>query len=340
MVMDDEDTMMDEDDAITYTEAMLEDIPEDEPDLMMDEEFLTYQDAMAGTTGHEDYNEGATEDPNATLVNDEEDEDAYINSEEDSEPAPAKAPWSEYTIQTEEMGRIGICVNTEAKVIVCLECAFVVKPPELFQHVSKFHPRMSTTTTYHQELSETYDLHPDPVDTRPGTIVTAIYGLELVEAYWSCDTCGHACKSKKSMDRHIGKSKGCGTYRKRHAQTFRPSSNRAYFGVTLGPTEDPPEDPLDPIAYLKKKYTPPPFKDVPITSSKNSRDANHFLNLEKWDQYVAGKTGAELNQMTRGREPDKRRAVRACVERYTDIVVAQLAKADNEPRAAMADYLG
>ena len=350
-----------------------EDVTMDDEDTTMDDKDATMddRDATMGadeTLSHED-DVLMNEDPNMTLVDDEvvldvldldewiedasfdlggdDDDEAYVESEDDGGSCPPgdqtevpKAEWSEDMVQTEDMSRIGICVNTAAKVLICLKCASVIKPSKLFQHISKVHPLMSTTTTLSQQLIDAYSLHPDPLGSRPGTLITAIYGLNMVDGYISCNTCGYACKTEKTMKRHTRESKDCCSFRKRYVQTFQSSSNRTYFGVIFKPTEDPPEDPLDPLIYLKKNFTPSPFKDIPISSAQNPRDANHFLNLEKWDQYVAGKTGAELVRVVRGRELEFRGVVRTCVERFADKVVAKLAKVDNEPRAAMADYIG
>lgn len=268
------------------------------------------------------------------------DDDDYNDDESIGESAP-KAGWSEDTVQTEAMARLGICVNTVARVIICMACASAIKPLELPEHLAKTHPPISTSTAYSQELVNTYDLRSD-LDSRPGTIITAIYGLELVNGYLTCNNCGYACKSEKAMGRHMKNSKGCNTVQERPVQTFRPSSKRSYFGVNLEP--EPAEEAvgasLDPLTFLKKKFAPIPFSSIPIKSPKTSQDANHFLNLERWDLYVEGKTGAEIRDAVREREPELRNEVRICVERYAIDIVEKLIGVDHELRAAMADYTG
>ena len=284
---------------------------------------------------------------NTNVDNDHNNNDTFVDRGTDDEGSDSlygdviADRWSEDTVQTEAMSRLGICVNTAARVLVCIACSSVIKPLELPGHLTKSHSPMSTSAAFSQELSNTYDLRAD-LDSRPGRIITAIYGLELVRGYLACDTCGYACKSCDSIGRHIKGSPGCNDYQACLVQTFRPSSKRLYFGVTLKPEpmEELEDESLDPVLYLKKKYAPTPFSNIPIRSPKTPRDANHFLALEKWDLYVEGKTGSEITWAVREREPELRSEVRICVDRFAVDVAQKLNKVTHEARAAIGDYVG
>ena len=331
----DEDAFMDEENVIDEDALMDEDTFVDE-DALMEDTDPTLHDALADEDIEDDF-----------LTIDDDEDNAYDNnSNSDSgsqlpDGRRPKAAWSEETVQTEAMARLGICVNTAARIVVCLACGSAIEPVKLHEHLVRIHPPISTTAAFAQELADAYNLRQD-VESRPGTIIRAIYGLELVAGYLACDKCGYACKSKKAMARHILRSADCNTCQERLVQTFRPSSKRLYFGVSLEPelAEESVEPSLDPVSYLKNKFAPIPFSNIPIKSAKNPRDANHFLNLEKWDLYVEGKTGAEIVQAVREREPELRAEVRICVERFAAKVVTALFAVGHEPRAAMGDYVG
>lgn len=249
------------------------------------------------------------------------------------------AQWSEDNIQTEGMSRFGICVNTAAKVVVCIACAEVIRPLDLPAHFSKTHPAISIPTTFCKMLVDTYGLPKDPLRSRPGRLITAIYGLDIVDGYLSCDTCGYACKTEDRIKNHIRTTQTCNSYRHSYVQAFRSRSKQMYFGVRLRDTVDSNEDPLDPVTYLKVKFPPPPLNQVPITCP-TPRDANHFLNCEHWHRHVEGKTGAEIHQVIREREPELRREVRVVVERYAKDAIHKLEKLDDEAKGAIGDYLG
>lgn len=274
-------------------------------------------------------------------IDDENDKDYEDEVDQDDQSHMPRAGWSEDTVQTEAMARLGICINIAAKVLVCIACASAIKPLDLPGHLLKTHPPITTCGTFCQELTESYDLRID-LDSRPGSVITAIYGLDLKSGYNTCVTCGYACKSDKTMSRHLKQSEHCKTTREGPAQTFRSSSKRNYFGVNLEPEREAElsETSLDPLTYLKKKFPPTPFCDIPIKPPKTPRDANHFLDLEKWDIYVEGRTGAQISHAIREREPELRREVRFCVERFATDVATRLGKVDHEVRAAMADYIG
>ena len=338
---DDPDSMEADDKYFGETEDLM-----DADETLVDIECANNPDKSveeeSSSTADDDYiDDDDNEDNEDNEDNDDNEDDEDDEDDHGHHPIADKPGWTEDTIQTEAMARLGICINTAAKVIVCLACASAIKPLELPQHLARSHPPISASSTFSQELINTYGLHPD-VDSRPGTIITAIYGLELVSGYLTCDNCGYASKTKKAMGRHTKEFEGCSTFRERPVQTFRPTSKRMYFGVNVEP--EPPEEvidsSLDPLTYLKNKFSPVPFSNIPIKSPKTARDANHFLNLEKWDLYVQGKTGAEITHAVREREPDLRQEVRICVERYVEASVNKLNGVDSELRAAMGDYHG
>jgi len=251
-----------------------------------------------------------------------------------------KAEWTEEMVQTAEMAKLGICINTVAKVIVCLACSSVLRPSEFSQHLSSIHKPISSTPSFFEQLVETYGLR-ENLSSRPGAIITAIYGLNMFPGFLTCDDCGYACRTVNRITTHLSKSRGCETFsEKRLVQTFQPTSDRMYFGVEPHPVADELNDPFDPFPHLKIKHAPPSFADIPITSPKSARDANNFLRSEPWLALVDGKKGRDIYDLVRERDPDLRQEVRICVERYAMTAGKALEDAGHEAGAAMADYVG
>jgi len=64
-----------------------------------------------------------------------------------------------------------------------------------------------------------------------------------------------------------------------------------YFGVEFESMEAPFTANLNPLAYLKKKFTPIPFSHVLTKSQGTGPDVNHFLKWgplhqrQHWGQY-------------------------------------------------------
>ena len=330
----DEDVMMEEEEIITTHEPSMadeemEDATHEQDDLSnMSEATLDFED-------DHDY-----EAPNDNdLHNDSDSDDG--ETREDGPAGTEKAGWSQDMTQTTEMETLGICVNTVARVVVCLSCSSVVKPSELASHLKRLHKVTPPSPTYFERLVDTYNLHEDPLSSRPGLIINAIYGLPVKDGYYACDTCGSAFRNPRRAKMHVKDSRGrCKSFEKRHAQTYLPSSGRMYFGVDIHPVEDQIDDPLDALRYIKTKFAQPQFRDIPITSPESSADANHFLTIEPWLDLVKNKTGGELHEMVRERQPELRREVRICMERYARAALKELESADNEARSTIGDYLG
>jgi hypothetical protein len=324
---------MEEEDAYDY-EFTVEDTPMDE------EYFVGTDETLVDIPGTQDLYQ--LKDNSPTVEDNDNEDDGDCGSQFDSHPSGSNkstAQWSEDTVQTETMSQIGICINTIARVVVCIACASVIKPLELPVHFRKTHPPMSITAAFCRELVACYNLLEDPLQSRPGSIITAVYGLDLFDDFLSCDACGYACKTESRIKRHIGRSVGCTSYRLRQVQTFRSSSNQMYFGVQSSHTSDPIEDPLDPVVYLKAKFAPLPFDQTPI-ACPTACDANHFLNIEHWHKHVEGRTGAEIDEVVRVRAAEIRQEVRIVAERYAESAIKQLEKLDDEVKGAIGDYHG
>ena len=250
--------------------------------------------------------------------------------------------WSDDMLQTEEMASVGLVVNTRARVVLCLECRQAVKPKRLFDHIRR-HLGMTLPLNACHDIIETFDLLQSPETARPGAVITAIYGLDLLSGYISCNTCGFACKTPTTMKTHKRQNEGCthSQHKPRYVQTFTPTSSRMYFGVDLAESPPPAEEDFDPVAYLKQKYNPTPFSDRPITTPQNPRESNHFLQIEKsWIDFVKGKTGAQIHAAVREPEPELAREVGECVELYARKLAENILGEGNAAVGAIGDYTG
>ena len=247
--------------------------------------------------------------------------------------------WTLETVQTPEMERVGIAINTTSRVIICIDCRSVVKPKALHHHLNYIHHPLTATRDFCSGLAREYDI-PD-VPLRPRSIRAAIFGLLLFSGYNSCNDCGAAFETEKSILRHIRENPECASasYEERPAQIYFPGSRRMFFGVTTppAPLTDGPEDPVE---LIKKRYSPQPFHTIPITSAPSFRDANNFLREEKWDQYVNGISGGTIQEIVRERAPKLREEVMPVVEAYARCMVEELSATDHAIKVAIGDYNG
>ena len=245
--------------------------------------------------------------------------------------------WTPETVQTQDMEKLGIIVNTTARVVVCLYCRTVVKPKALHHHINYTHRLLSATHLFCSNLTEEYNLIEEPQQQHG--IKMAIFGLPIFQKYLSCDLCGTAFQTRSSMLRHIKESSNCSTasHRERDAQAFFPGSNMMFFAVVL-PSTSPAPDPNDSVALIKKLFSPPKFQNIPITPATSFRDANHFLRIEHWDKYVEGLTGAQIQKIARERKPELRALVLPVVESYARSAVNGLMKTDHAIKVAIGDY--
>lgn len=102
----------------------------------------------------------------------------------------------------------------------------------------------------------------------------------------------------------------------------------------------PGSNPNNPVALIKKLYSPPAFHTIPITPAASFPDANHFLRVEHLEEHVQGLMGEQIQKIVREREPELREEVRAVVESYVKNMVKDLMSTDHAIKVAIGDYNG
>ena len=247
--------------------------------------------------------------------------------------------WTPENIQTPEMERVGIIVNSAAKVIICVSCRSVVKPLTLHNHINHTHRPLTATHKFCSDLTREYNIIEDP--QRQNGIKPPIFGLPLYPKFLACDACGAAFKTRGSILRHVRETGDCSSasHQECHAQAYFPGSNRMFFGVDV-PSMTPAASTNISVTLIKKLYSPPPFHAIPITAAKSFRDANHFLRVEHWEQHVEGMTGEGIQKVVREREPELREVVLPIVETYAKDMVKELSSTDHAVKVAIGDYNG
>ena len=267
--------------------------------------------------------------------------DAPTDIDGNLDPTPAvtsqDALLTEDTIQTEDMKKAGIIINTAVRVVICLGCHVAVRPASIYNHVARIHS-LPITSRFCEALVKNYKLHKEL--GRPGKVIDAIYGLDVFPDYLCCDNCGAAFQTDFSIGRHIREVADChsATSTKRSAQSYNPGSNRMFFGVAL-PAPPPSDLSPDPVSLIKNSFTPTPFRAMPIQAS-GFRDANHFLSIEKWAEHVEGMTGEEIHFIVREREPELRELVKDVVLGYSKAAVEALGNEEHSVKVAIGDYNG
>lgn len=242
---------------------------------------------------------------------------------------------------------LGIVVNLDHKMAICLICSSTVPPTSLYGHIRKpgHHPRQEfhrgqrlsfATSDFCKQLIKRHKLE-DPRLRQPTAIVTAVFGLPIREGFFCCDECAYAAQNKKTMTRHCREvHHGHAKFVKGPCQTWFPSSQRQYFAVKTHRHPNP--DPLDPITLFIKEFSSDPYENLPIQAVTHPRDVNIFLRYENWLEEVQGMTGAQIFDISRDALPKLRPMVRSAVSRYVLELVKKLEQTDPAERLAVGDY--
>lgn len=247
------------------------------------------------------------------------------------------------------MQQLGIVINLDHKVIICLVCNSAVVPKRLYKHFRTNPHRKNAAILSHGRLSfATKDFcsrlirdHKvqDPCNCQPSSVVTVIFGLPVKDGYFCCTVCSYAVQTKEAMTIHLRKCKNS-SFRKGPSQAWFPVAQRFYFAVK-DHSSNPPNS-SDPLALFTKQFSsavPNPYGNIPVQSNSHPRDMNIFLTYENWLGEVEGMTGVQITEIAWNALPKLRPKIRTAVSLYVSQVTRELKKSTGAAeRQSIGDY--
>jgi len=258
-----------------------------------------------------------------------------------------KLKFGSETLHDDDMQLLGIVVNTDHKLVICVTCHSAITPSKLYDHVRlpdhhkrddfKKDQRLAFATREFFDKLVSHHCLGDPRSKRPNTIVPAIPGLAVRKKMFVCKNCSYAVKTRKRAHIHRGGHCPGSKILKGPAQTFLLSSNRDYFGVKLPRYTNP--NPLDPALLFHKQFASNPYADIPVDAAAHPREMNVFLaTATDWLIEVDGMTGRQITDLARHARPDLRKGVKGTVSRYVLKAVSELRGTEGPMRLAIGDY--
>ena len=244
------------------------------------------------------------------------------------------------------MQQLGIVINVDHHVAICLTCSSAIVPNALHAHLrtaTHNHGRefrqgqrlAFATKDFFERLVKRYKLQ-DPHLQQPTSIVTAIYGLPVLQGFFYCSKCGYAAQTPTTLRAHRRQVCEGSQMLQGSCQTWFPKSGRQYFAVKTHRHSSP--DPLDPVTLIVKQFSMDPYKNIPIQTITHPRDMNIFLTYENWLDEVEGMTGEQIFDIAWNALPKLRQKVRAAVDQYTLELIKKLTSAGPAEQLAMGDY--
>ena len=248
------------------------------------------------------------------------------------------------------MTLLGIGVNLDHKLVICIGCNSVVTPKKLYDHVripghhikKDFHKNQRlafATREFCENLVNFHQLVNPPQSQRPNKIIPAIPGLIICKDMLVCNSCGYAVEHAKSFQRHCRKTCPQAKAFIGPAQKFISSQQGYYFGVTLPqhPKHSNP-NPLDPAVLFSEQFGSDSYVASPVQATIDPREMTLFLNIEKWLVEVEGMTGEQMNDLARAAQPELRDRVRKTVSNYILETVTKLEATEHAAQEAIGDY--
>lgn len=261
-------------------------------------------------------------------------------------------PWVEFgpeTLQDNNMHLLGIGINLDHGLIICLGCRSVVVPKNLYSHIrlpghhgkEDFYMGQRLAFADQEFCDNLISCHnlDEPRFSQPDTIIPAIPGLRICMEMMYCTGCGCAARHKGSINRrHLDKPCQQFEILTGPSQTFFPSTRRNYFAIRLPPNLNRPNLSTEAISLFHKQFTSDPYATYSVQATKHPREMKLFLKTENWLVEVDGMTGSEITQLARNSKPDFRPRVKKTVLCYLAETVAILEGVEGSIHIAIGDY--
>ncbi|XP_006455558.1 hypothetical protein AGABI2DRAFT_121462 [Agaricus bisporus var. bisporus H97] len=193
------------------------------------------------------------------------------------------------TLQTPLLSRYGLVVNTEFRILICLECQGIVDPAKVRPHFVNHHknqsPPLDLQTKFDTEALVSYpNLTSSP--PHPTEPVDEIYGLnDPVSDYLMCRSCRHCFTSKKTYRQH-GCSSQSDDWILTRAQRFINNRASPWFAVRPSTATLPIR--MDHWAIYQTQQNDQLSSSTQRSYSDEFRVLHQFLRKERWIERVQG----------------------------------------------------
>jgi hypothetical protein len=259
-----------------------------------------------------------------------------VRESERAPPLDASMPvpmWGPETIHDPQLSRIGIVINRDAGVMVCVVCHTAISPKGMHGHIRQSNHSLGNRFRKGGDLAfATHEFCQATVtrfglkelkSQQPKSIIPPIPGLPIYHDFYCCNKCGYAVRTPQRISGHLGGGACQGSgYTKGSAQTFLPTSRRFYFGIMA--QEIPHPEPLDAAALFEKQFSFNPYENAQVQAGSHPRDMNIFLKGDNWLVEVEGMRAIDIFNIAHNPLPNLRKQVRKAVDLYISDIVSKL----------------
>jgi Orsellinic acid/F9775 biosynthesis cluster protein D len=200
-----------------------------------------------------------------------------------------------------QLEKLGLVINTEYKVVICLACQRAVHIGNLLSHLRGHFPRTALPQSLESSLQQEFDISTTRRSYHPPTpeAIAPIFGLKIHKDYHFCTRCGRGYSSINSVKNHMYCYQQCPLipgapqqYYSGDAQTVVDGPYRRYFRVDLSLLGPPPAETVFDVLIANR-----PVRDLsqmPLSLPTNYEDLNLFLTTEHWLLHVKDFPPGEL----------------------------------------------
>lgn len=216
---------------------------------------------------------------------------------QDDVPYGVVAPDDHIVMDSAELRRLSIFVDTRHSRIGCLNCCTSVRPRSILQHIQR-HGFRNVDLDIGDYLAKNFHVQHDDQILPLSTPSLPVFGLDIIQDCVVCPECHRGFAKPDSLRAHHTKVHQ-GTVRKEAyrsaCQTFFRGRARRYFPVDL--TKLVPVDSTSDLGLYKLNrpiFTP---ANAVVQAPANQRSLSLFLASECWISYIEGINSSTVREI-------------------------------------------
>ena len=204
------------------------------------------------------------------------------------------------SITTPVLQEFGFIINTQHRIVICIDCKSAVDPRNLRQHVVTNHkslkPQKDLQAQFDSQVPADINLASFPIPS-PAATVPVIYGLiEPKSDYLICVKCNHGYGETRTFKAHSCYKKDPSTASVTGlVQRYSGNSQHSWFPVTRRETSS--EQPLTPWQAFQNQIQSAPTRSTEASNTENYRVFRQILHKERWIEHIHGKDLAQLKEL-------------------------------------------
>lgn len=209
--------------------------------------------------------------------------------------------------KTHDLRTLGIAINTQLKVAICVECGRGLNPASITSHIKSHSSYSKPVETLTDDLQRQYGILPLQHILYPNERIQPVFGVAIrLNPLIFCGACHHGFSTDKALRSHQTDPARCSAPRENrtsytaYGQTLTRGQHKRYFPVDVSCLSRRSSDPFEYATAFASGLEPlPDYSKMPVYDIEDKQNLDSFLHSSMWLDVVKGLTPEQVVEAVR-----------------------------------------